>query len=99
MKVVLAGAGAFGLKHLDAIKRDRRRRGRLGGRPASSDATQEVARKYGVPHADDGLAEALAQPGRRRRDPVHADADARRAGASQCMRAGKHVQVEIPLAD
>jgi 2-hydroxy-4-carboxymuconate semialdehyde hemiacetal dehydrogenase len=29
---------------------------------------------------------------------VHADADARRAGLA-CLKAGKHVQVEIPLCD
>jgi 2-hydroxy-4-carboxymuconate semialdehyde hemiacetal dehydrogenase len=60
--------------------------------------TQEVAQKYGVPHATTDLAEALQQPGV---DAVilctpmqmHAEQ------ALQCLAAGKHVQVEIPLAD
>ena len=60
--------------------------------------TEEVARKYGVPHATTDLAEALARPGRRGRilcTPTQMHA----AQALQCLNAGKHVQVEIPLAD
>jgi 2-hydroxy-4-carboxymuconate semialdehyde hemiacetal dehydrogenase len=61
-------------------------------------ATEEVARKYGVPHATTELAHALAQPGVEAAilatpTPIHA------AQALQCLDAGKHVQVEIPLAD
>jgi 2-hydroxy-4-carboxymuconate semialdehyde hemiacetal dehydrogenase len=97
MKVVLAGAGAFGEKHLDAIKL-------INGVEVVSivgrrlDATQAVAAKYGVAHATTELADALAQPGVDAAilcTPTQMHA----AQAMQCMKAGKHVQVEIPLAD
>ncbi len=97
MKVILAGAGAFGTKHLDAIRQ-------IGGIDVLSvvgrelEATREVARKYGVPHATTDLAEALAQPGVQAAilaTPTQMHA----AQALQCLDAGKHVQVEIPLAD
>jgi 2-hydroxy-4-carboxymuconate semialdehyde hemiacetal dehydrogenase len=97
MKLVLAGAGAFGEKHLDAIKL-------IDGVEAVSivgrrlDATQAVADKYGVAHATTDLAEALARPGVDAAilcTPTQMHA----AQAIQCMKAGKHVQVEIPLAD
>ena len=97
MKVVLAGAGAFGQKHLDAMKL-------IGDIEVVSlvgrdlDATRAAAEKYGVGHVTTELAEAVAQPGV---DAVilctptqmHAEQ------ALLCMRAGKHVMVEIPLAD
>ncbi len=97
MKIALAGAGAFGEKHLDGLKL-------IDGVEVISvvgrrlEPTQAVADKYGIPHATTELAEALAQPGL---DAVilctptqmHAEQ------AIQCMDAGKHVQVEIPLAD
>ena len=97
MKIILAGAGAFGIKHLDAIRQ-------IGGIDVLSvvgrelDATREVARKYGVPHATTDLADALAQPGVEAAilaTPTQLHA----AQALQCLDAGKHVQVEIPLAD
>jgi 2-hydroxy-4-carboxymuconate semialdehyde hemiacetal dehydrogenase len=62
------------------------------------DPTREVAKKYGIPHATTHLDEALAQPGVGAAilcTPTQLHA----AQAIQCMRAGKHVQVEIPLAD
>ena len=97
MKVVLAGAGAFGQKHLDAMKL-------IGDIEVVSlvgrdlEATRATAEKYGVGHVTTELAEAVAQPGV---DAVilctptqmHAEQ------ALLCMRAGKHVMVEIPLAD
>jgi 2-hydroxy-4-carboxymuconate semialdehyde hemiacetal dehydrogenase len=97
MKVVLAGAGAFGQKHLDAIKQ-------IGGVEVVSivgrqlEPTQQVAQKYGIKHATTDLAEALKQPGVEAAilctpTQIHAQQ------AIQCMKAGKHVQVEIPLAD
>jgi 2-hydroxy-4-carboxymuconate semialdehyde hemiacetal dehydrogenase len=97
MKVVLAGAGAFGIKHLDAIKA-------IGGIEVVSVVgrqaapTEEVARKFGVPHATTELAEALARPGV---DAVIlcTPTQMHAAQALQCLEAGKHVQVEIPLAD
>jgi 2-hydroxy-4-carboxymuconate semialdehyde hemiacetal dehydrogenase len=98
MNVILAGAGAFGLKHLDAIKA-------IGGDVKAVsvvgrrlEPTREVARKYGIPHATTELAEALAQPGVDAAilcTPTQLHA----AQAIECLKAGKHVQVEIPLAD
>jgi len=97
MKVALAGAGAFGVKHLEAIaKIDGVEVVSLVGRTV--DATREVAARFGVGHVTIELAESLARP----------DVDAvilctpTQIHASQtiaCLEAGKHVQVEIPLAD
>ena len=97
MKVILAGAGAFGLKHLDGIRN-------IAGVEVVSlvgrtlEATQEAAAKYGVGHATTELAEALALPGVEAAilaTPTQLHA----AQTIECLRAGKHVQVEIPLAD
>jgi 2-hydroxy-4-carboxymuconate semialdehyde hemiacetal dehydrogenase len=101
VKVVLAGAGAFGIKHLDAIQAINASGGRIEvvsvvGRQI--DPTREVAKKYGIPHATTELADALKQPGVDAAilcTPTQLHA----AQAIECMRAGKHVQVEIPLAD
>jgi 2-hydroxy-4-carboxymuconate semialdehyde hemiacetal dehydrogenase len=97
MKIVVAGMGAFGQKHLDAVKL-------IGGIEVVSVVgrelapTEEVARKYGVPHATTDLAEALARPGVEAAilaTPTQLHA----AQTLQCLNAGVHVQVEIPLAD
>jgi 2-hydroxy-4-carboxymuconate semialdehyde hemiacetal dehydrogenase len=97
IKVALAGAGAFGIKHLDGIKNiDDVEVVSLIGRRL--DATKEVADKYGIKHVSTELADALALPAV---DAVilctptqmHAEQ------AIACLNAGKHVQVEIPLAD
>jgi 2-hydroxy-4-carboxymuconate semialdehyde hemiacetal dehydrogenase len=97
IKVALAGAGAFGMKHLDGIKNiDGVEVVSLIGRELEK--TKEVAAKYGVSHVTTDLAASLALP----------EVDAvilctpTQMHASQsiaCLRAGKHVQVEIPLAD
>ena len=58
INIALAGAGAFGLKHLDALKAiDGARVVSLVGRERGK--TEEIARKYGVPHVTTDLAEAL----------------------------------------
>ena len=97
IKVALAGAGAFGIKHLDGIQN-------IEGVQVVSlvsrelDKTREVAQKYGIPHVTTELNESLALP----------EVDAvilctpTQMHASQsiaCLEAGKHVQVEIPLCD
>ncbi len=97
IKVALAGAGAFGIKHLDAIRL-------IDGVEVVSlisrelGKTQEVADKYGIRHVTTDLADSLAIQ----------EVDAvilctpTQMHASQsiaCLKAGKHVQVEIPLAD
>ena len=97
MKIALAGAGAFGEKHLDGLKN-------IDGVEVISvvgrrlEPTQQVADKYGIPHATTELADALEQPGL---DAVIlcTPTQMHAAQAIQCMDAGKHVQVEIPLAD
>jgi len=97
MRVALAGTGAFGIKHLDGLANiDGVTVTALIGRRLEQ--AEEVARKYSVGHATTDLAEVLA------RDDVDAvilctptQLHARQAIAA--MRAGKHVQVEIPLAD
>ena len=97
MKVVLAGAGAFGQKHLTAISRiaDVDVVSLVG---RELEPTRAVAKKFGVAHATTDLVEALAQRGVEAvilctPTQMHA------SQAIQCMRAGKHVMVEIPLAD
>ena len=97
IKVALAGAGAFGIKHLDGIRN-------IDGVEVVSlisrdlEKTREVAAKYGIGHVTTDLADSLAMP----------EVDAvilctpTQMHASQtlaCLKAGKHVQVEIPLCD
>jgi 2-hydroxy-4-carboxymuconate semialdehyde hemiacetal dehydrogenase len=97
MKICVAGQGAFGVKHLEAIaKIDGIKVVSLaGGNPAN---TEEVARKFGIPHWTSDLGESLKQPGVEAMilaTPTQMHANQ----AEQCMRAGKHVQIEIPMAD
>jgi 2-hydroxy-4-carboxymuconate semialdehyde hemiacetal dehydrogenase len=97
MKICVAGQGAFGIKHLEAIaKIDGIEVVSLaGGSPAG---TEEVAKRFGIPQWTTNLAESLAQPGVEAAiltTPTQMHADQ----AEQCMRAGKHVMVEIPMAD
>ena len=97
MKVLLAGPGAFGIKHLDGIKN-------IDGMEVVSlvgdmpEQVQTLAQEYGIGHVSSDLGEALAAT----------DAEAailctptqlHASQAIQCMQAGKHVEVEIPLAD
>jgi len=97
LNLALAGAGAFGIKHLDAIRA-------IGGVNVVSlvgrerAKTEEVARKYGVPHVTTELADTL------KRDDVQAvilctPTPLHASQALACLAAGKHVQVEIPLCD
>ena len=97
MKIVMVGQGAFGQKHMDGLKNiDGVEVVSLaGGRPESVEA---VAKKYGIPHWTSNLAEALEQPGIDAAiiaSPTQMHADQ----AVQVMRAGKHVEIEIPIAD
>jgi len=97
IKVALAGAGAFGIKHLDAIKLiDGVEVVSLVSRDLAK--TQEVADKYGIGHVTIDLADSLAL---REVDAVIlcTPTQMHAAQALACMNAGKHVQVEIPLAD
>ena len=97
MKICVAGQGAFGIKHLEAISKiDGIEVVSLaGGNPAG---TEEVARKFGIRHCTCDLAESLKQPGVEAvilTTPTQMHA----AQGEQCMRAGKHVMIEIPIAD
>jgi len=97
MKVILVGAGAFGIKHLEAMaKIDGVEVVSLVSRDPAS--TAEVARKWKIPHCTTELADALAQPGVQAAllcSPTQLHAQQ----ALQCMQAGKHVMIEIPIAD
>lgn len=97
MKLCMVGTGAFAKKHLDGLAR-------IKGAEVISivgrvdETTQAVAKKYGIPHYTTSLAEALKQPGLEAAiltspTQVHAEQ------AIQVMRAGKHVHIEIPIAD
>jgi len=97
MKLVMVGNGAFAKKHLDGLKR-------IPGAEVvsivgrTSESTAAVARQYGIPHSTTRLEEALARPGVEAAiltspTQVHADQGV------QVMQAGKHVQIEIPVAD
>ena len=97
MKIVMAGQGAFGVKHLEAIRQIDGVEvvSLVGGSP---DSTREVAERFGIPHWSLDLAEGLAQPGVEAAilaTPTQMHA----SQAIQCLEAGKHVQVEIPMAD
>ena len=97
MRIALAGTGAFGIKHLDGLKE-------IDGVEVTAvvsrrlEQAKEVAATYGVPVAATDLGEVLA------RDDVDAvilctPTQLHAEQAIAAMRAGKHVQVEIPLAD
>jgi 2-hydroxy-4-carboxymuconate semialdehyde hemiacetal dehydrogenase len=97
MKIALAGQGAFGIKHLEAVRN-------IPGievvslAGGSADSTREVAEKWKIPHWTTDLAESLKQPGVEAvilTTPTQMHA---RQGV-ECMRAGKHVMIEIPVAD
>ncbi|MFS1874041.1 Gfo/Idh/MocA family oxidoreductase [Enterovibrio norvegicus] len=97
MKIIMVGEGAFGHKHLDALKNidDVEVVSIAGGVEESTRATAE---KYGITHWTLDLQEALAQPGVEAAiitspTPIHA------RQAIEVMQAGKHVMVEIPMAD
>src|SRR5215467_6249616 len=97
MKICMVGQGAFAKKHLDGLARIKGVEvvTIAGGSP---DTTEAVAKKYGIPHWTTNLDEALARPGVEAAiltSPTQMHA----AQAVKVMRAGKHVQVEIPIAD
>ena len=97
LNIAVAGAGAFGVKHLEGLARiDGVRVVSLVGRVL--DKTQQVAARFGVGHVTTNLEETLA---RKDVDAVIL-ATPTQLHASQaiaCLKAGKHVEVEIPIAD
>ena len=97
IKVALAGAGAFGIKHLDGIKLiDGVEVVSLIGRELGK--TQEVADKYGIAHVTTDLNDSLAI---KEVDAVILCTPTQMHASQSiaCLKAGKHVQVEIPLCD
>jgi 2-hydroxy-4-carboxymuconate semialdehyde hemiacetal dehydrogenase len=95
MKICVAGQGAFGQKHLDALKRiaDVEVVSLIGG---NQDATAEVAKKYGIPHWGGDLSEGI---GRADAVILATPTQMHRRQGEQVMRAGRHVLIEIPIAD
>jgi 2-hydroxy-4-carboxymuconate semialdehyde hemiacetal dehydrogenase len=97
IKVALAGAGAFGIKHLDAIQL-------IDGVEVVSlisrelDKTKAVADKYGIGHVTTNLDDSLAL---KEVDAVILCTPTQMhvSQTLACLKAGKHVQVEIPLCD
>jgi len=96
LKVAVIGAGAFGVQHLEAIsKLHEAEVVSLVGRELQ--ATREIADRYGIAHVSSDLDDVLRHPGIDAvilctPTPLHA------RQAIACLQAGKHVQVEIPLA-
>ena len=98
MRICVAGAmGAFGLKHLDALSA-------IDGVEVTSvvgtkpDAIKAFAEERNIGHYSTDLAESLA------RDDVDAvilatPTQMHASQSIQCLEAGKHVMVEIPMAD
>jgi 2-hydroxy-4-carboxymuconate semialdehyde hemiacetal dehydrogenase len=97
MKVCLAGHGAFGIKHLEAMSRipDIEVVSLAG---SNIESAREVAQQWKIPHWTANLGESLAQPGL---DAVILTTPTQLHAAQgvECMRAGKHVMIEIPMAD
>lgn len=98
MRLCVAGAaGAFGMKHMEAIQA-------IEGAEVTSvvgsnlESIKALAEEQGVKHYTTDLAESLA------RDDVDGvilatPTQMHAAQAIQCLEAGKHVMVEIPMAD
>ena len=97
MKIVMVGQGAFGQKHLDAIAK-------IAGIEVvslcggSADSTRDVAKARGIPHWTTDLAESLRQPGVEAAI-IASPTSLHAAQGLQCLEAGKHVNIEIPIAD
>jgi len=97
IQVALAGAGAFGIKHIDAMKQiaDVKVISVIG---REYDKTKEVAEKYGIEHVATDLSDSLKI---KEVDAVILCTPTQMHAAQTlaCLAAGKHVQVEIPLCD
>lgn len=97
VKIALVGAGAFGIKHLEGLARIPEAEVTYVV-SSSKEKARSIADRFGVPHASGDFEEVLQSdevdavilctP-----TPIHAEQ------TMACLNAGKHVQVEIPLAD
>src|SRR5271169_7135636 len=97
MKIALAGQGAFGTRHMEAVQNIPGIEvvTVTGGRRESTEA---FAKKWKIPHWTSDLKESIKQPGIEAvilTSPTQVHADQ----GELCMRAGKHVLIEIPMAD
>jgi 2-hydroxy-4-carboxymuconate semialdehyde hemiacetal dehydrogenase len=98
MKVVVAGQGAFGQRHIEACREIPGIEvvSLAGGNPKG---TEETAKKYNLPHwTSYNLTESINLPGVEAvilATPTQQHAEQ----AVECMKAGKHVEIEIPMAD
>ncbi len=97
MKIALAGQGAFGTRHMEALANIPGAEvvTLTGGR---SESTEAFAKKWKIPHWTSDIRESLKQPGVEAviiTSPTQIHAEQ----AELAMRAGKHVLVEIPMAD
>lgn len=97
VNIAVAGVGAFGQKHLEGLARIENAR-LLSVVDPDLEKAKAAAARFGVPHSGGDLLDALSLPGLDAvilctPTPVHA------RQALACLKAGKHVQVEIPLAD
>ena len=97
MKIALVGGGAFGTRHMEAIRNIPGIEvvSLVGGRPAGA---EEFAATWQIPHWTTDLEESLRQPGVEAviiASPTQVHAQQ----TEQCMRAAKHVLIEIPVAD
>jgi 2-hydroxy-4-carboxymuconate semialdehyde hemiacetal dehydrogenase len=97
MKICLVGEGAFGKKHLAGLRNieDVEVAVLVGG---DAGATEALAKEQGIPKWTLDLQEGLSEPGVQAAilatpTPMHA------SQAIEVLRAGKHVEVEIPMAD
>src|SRR3954465_11082661 len=97
MKIAMVGQGAFGQKHLDAVAKIPGIEvvSLCGGSP---DSTRDVAKARNIPHWTTNLGESLAQPGVEAAIIASPTQLHTRQGL-QCLEAGKHVHIEIPVAD
>ena len=96
IKLGLVGNGAFGIKHLDAVENidGVKVTSVMGRRLESAKATAE---KYDIEHFTDNIEDLLKQDidGVLIASPTQIHAEQ----AIACMKAGKHVMIEIPMAD
>jgi 2-hydroxy-4-carboxymuconate semialdehyde hemiacetal dehydrogenase len=97
MKIAIAGNGAFGTLHMRAIQNipDIEVISLTGGRPGG---TEDFARTWKIPHWTNDLAETLKQPGLEA-VIIASPTQIHVAQAEMAMRAGKHILIEIPIAD
>lgn len=97
MKFCMVGQGAFANKHLDGLENIEGAEvvSIVGG---TAETTEKVAKERGIPHWTTDLDEGINQPGVEAviiTSPTQIHAKQ----AIHCLKAGKHVEIEIPISD